>query len=146
MSEHLKKEYSNGEITVVWQPDKCIHSAICWKGETGLRQVFDPTKRPWINVEGADSQHIMDKIDHCPSGALSYYFNQQQEDENSIVHTETIVEPLLNGPLLVYGNISIKRADGTEDKKSKVTAFCRCGASQNKPFCDGAHTKIDFKG
>lgn len=96
-------------------------------------------------MKGADSLTIMNKIDECPSGALSYYKNNDTQ-EKPIVETETIVEPLTNGPLLVYGNISIKSADGTEEKKSKVTAFCRCGASQNKPFCDGAHVKTGFNG
>jgi uncharacterized Fe-S cluster protein YjdI len=145
MEKEIKKEYSNEDITVVWQPSKCIHSAICWKGENGLSQVFDPRKKPWVDMSGADSQAIMNKIDQCPSGALSYYKNDASL-EKPIVETETIIEPLSNGPLLVYGNVSIKKADGTEEKKSKVTAFCRCGASQNKPFCDGAHVKIEFVG
>ncbi|WP_211196223.1 (4Fe-4S)-binding protein [Flavobacterium sp. H122] len=145
MDKEIKKEYTNGEITVVWQPQKCIHSTICWKGEKGLSQVFNPQKKPWINIDGSDSQIIMEKIDQCPSGALSYYKNNDTQ-EKPTVETETIVEPLANGPLLVYGNISIKKTDGTEERKSKVTAFCRCGASQNKPFCDGAHVKIGFNG
>ena len=46
---------------------------------------------------------------------------------------------------MVFGNITIKKHDGSEEKKHKVTAFCRCGASKNKPYCDGTHTKISFK-
>lgn len=145
MEKEIKKEYSNGTITVVWQPSKCIHSTICWKGENGLRQVFNPQKKPWISLNDVDSQIIMDKVDQCPSGALSYYKNNDAK-EKPMIETETIIEPLANGPLLVYGNISIKKADGTEEKKTKVTAFCRCGASNNKPFCDGSHVKINFTG
>lgn len=145
MEKEIKKEYSNGDITVVWQPGKCIHSTICWKGQAGLSQVFDPRKKPWISLGDVNSQTIMDKIDQCPSGELSYYKIDETEAEPAI-ETETIVEPLANGPLLVYGNISIKKADGTEERKSKVTAFCRCGASQNKPFCDGSHVKAGFAG
>ena len=51
-----------------------------------------------------------------------------------------------NGPLLVYGNITVKHPDGEEIQKNKVTAFCRCGQSSNKPYCDGTHTKINFEG
>lgn len=58
----------------------------------------------------------------------------------------TLIEVMENGPLLVYGSINITKADGTEEKKSKTTAFCRCGYSSNKPYCDGAHKKHDFKG
>lgn len=141
----MKKEYSNGEITIVWQPDVCIHSTICWRGKEGLPEVFNPKLKPWINMEGASSEAIMKKVSQCPSGALSYY-KVNAETEKPTIETETIIEPLAKGPLLVYGNVTIKKADGEEEKRTKVTAFCRCGASQNKPFCDGTHTKIDFKG
>ena len=68
----ITKEYTNGEITIVWKPAICAHSTICWKGESGLSEVFDPEKRPWIDPEGASSERIMAQIDKCPSGALSY--------------------------------------------------------------------------
>ena len=51
-----------------------------------------------------------------------------------------------NGPLLVHGTLEITGIDGTVETKEKITAFCRCGASENKPFCDGAHSKCDFVG
>lgn len=68
----MEKHYSNGEITVVWKPDVCIHSGMCWRG---LLQVFDPRKRPWINLEGADTEAIIAQVEKCPSGALSWYRN-----------------------------------------------------------------------
>jgi len=55
-----------------------------------------------------------------------------------------IVNP--NGPLMVIGRIDIKHVDGRIENKEKTTAFCRCGASANKPFCDGSHRKIEFIG
>jgi CDGSH-type Zn-finger protein len=58
---------------------------------------------------------------------------------------ETKVEVKPNGPLIVLGNLSIKDVEGNVTSKSNMTAFCRCGASSNKPFCDGSHRKIDFK-
>ena len=57
----------------------------------------------------------------------------------------TAVEVMKNGPLMVYGNLKVKDAKGNEVEKHKVTAFCRCGASANKPFCDGTHMKIGFR-
>jgi len=54
-------------------------------------------------------------------------------------------EVLENGPLLVHGTIEVKKSNGEIDEKEKVTAFCRCGASENKPYCDGTHRKIDWK-
>jgi len=71
--EHPAKKYSNGEITIVWKPEACIHSTKCWKGTSGLREVFDPTKKPWITPNGASTEKIKEQINKCPSGALSYF-------------------------------------------------------------------------
>lgn len=138
--EEVVKEYKKEDLTVIWKPGTCIHSENCFKG---LPMVFDPNKKPWVNVEGASKKEIMEQIDKCPSKALDYKLDNEEELE---VDDEQIVEVSPNGPLLVYGNIKVKHPDGSEVSKSRVTAFCRCGASQNKPFCDGTHKKIEFKG
>lgn len=143
MSETTKK-YSNGEITIVWKPEVCIHSTKCWKGAAGLIDVFDPREKPWIKPEGASTEKIIEQIKKCPSGALSFYFNEEGE-KMAEVKTENIIEVMPNGPLMVYGNITVKDKEGKETQKHKVTAFCRCGHSNNKPYCDGTHNKIDFK-
>ena len=48
------------------------------------------------------------------------------------------------GPLLVNGSITLVDKDGNETSREGMTALCRCGASQNKPFCDGAHKVLSF--
>jgi CDGSH-type Zn-finger protein len=68
------------------------------------------------------------------------------EEDQEEMHTETVVEVLENGPLLVYGTLYITNSNGEKETKNKTTAFCRCGASLNKPYCDGAHRKAEFKG
>lgn len=70
-----EKRYSNDEITVFWKPEVCIHSTNCWKA---LLPVFDPRKRPWVNMAGATTEEIMATIDKCPSGALSYCANDDE--------------------------------------------------------------------
>jgi uncharacterized Fe-S cluster protein YjdI len=143
MERDITKKYTNGDVTVVWKPNLCIHSKICW---TELREVFDPFVKPWIKPEGAETERIIAQVKKCPSGALSYYVNRDiEEGEQVEVAAETIVEPSKDGPLMVYGNVTIKDSKGTLTKKANVTAFCRCGASNNKPFCDGSHRKIEFK-
>lgn len=66
MSE-IVKHYSNGEVTVVWRPGVCAHSENCWRG---LASVFDPGKKPWIDVTAADTESIIAQVNKCPSGAL----------------------------------------------------------------------------
>jgi uncharacterized Fe-S cluster protein YjdI len=72
MSQEIH-EYSNEKITVVWNPGICQHSRNCWRG---LIQVFDPRERPWIKMDGATTDRIIEQIKKCPSGALSYYENK----------------------------------------------------------------------
>jgi len=74
-NKDLIKEYSNGEVTIVWKQNKCIHSANCAKG---LPQVFNPKARPWINENGASTNEIIAQIKKCPSGALSHYLNSEK--------------------------------------------------------------------
>ena len=62
------------------------------------------------------------------------------------MENKTKVAVLENGPLLVHGPLDVTNIGGAVDEKDNVTAFCRCGASENRPYCDGAHKKIDFKG
>jgi uncharacterized Fe-S cluster protein YjdI len=64
----ITKKYTNGDVTIIWKPDMCIHSTICFKG---LPNVFDPRKRPWVTPEGVSSENIIEQVKKCPSGALS---------------------------------------------------------------------------
>ena len=141
MEKEITKEYSNGELTVVWKPKACIHAAECVKM---LPEVYNPNERPWIKVENATTEQLKAQIRKCPSGALSYYMNGEENKEEESL--ETKVEVLENGPLLVYGTLKVTDKDGNSEVKNKTTAFCRCGQSQNKPYCDGAHVKAGFKG
>lgn len=72
--KEIKKEYSNGEITVTWKPSLCKHAGICVKT---LPKVYKPKEKPWIQVEYASSEELMNQIDKCPSGALGYYKNKK---------------------------------------------------------------------
>ena len=136
------KKYSNGEVTIVWEPSKCIHSAICFRG---LPQVFDPRKRPWVSTENGQTEEIINQVKACPSAALTYFMNSEAK-QGITERSDTLVEVLENGPLLLNGNLKVKDKMGNETLKSKTTAFCRCGASQNKPYCDGSHLKVAFEG
>ena len=71
--KEIIKEYKRGEFSIVWKPKSCIHSAICIKT---LPHVYKPNEKPWIRVENASVEEIMNQIDACPSGALSYYINE----------------------------------------------------------------------
>jgi uncharacterized Fe-S cluster protein YjdI len=129
------KEYTNGEITVYWHPERCIHSRNCVRG---LPRVFDRNRRPWISIQNASSDEIMKTVDRCPSGALSYKRTKDLQEPASRIKVAK------NGPLLVEGRCELIDKDGKEIMSCGPFALCRCGGSKKKPFCDGTHTTIGF--
>ena len=141
-------KYTNNEVTVVWKPKVCIHSTICWKG---LIEVFNPKERPWIKMDGATTEKIIEQVRKCPSGALSYYLNSEApiDDTTDKVVAESAnmlkVEVTPNGPYLIKTECLIVHSDGREETKTGTVALCRCGSSSKKPYCDGSHRKIGFK-
>ena len=143
------KTYSNDEITVVWKPWKCIHSGICVKL---LPQVYDPQSRPWIKPEHASAAELRRQIGQCPSGALSFetqgsgYGDNNKAAEKNDETMNTKVEIVAKGPLLLHGQSEVVFPDGRREIKKRTTAFCRCGTSANKPYCDGSHNDSDFEG
>lgn len=68
----MDKKYSNGEITIKWQPKVCQHAGVCVKT---LPQVYNPKASPWIAVENASTEELKKQISNCPSGALSFTIN-----------------------------------------------------------------------
>ncbi|PSR15249.1 MAG: hypothetical protein DA408_02185 [Bacteroidetes bacterium] len=141
--EEIVKQYSNGEITVEWRPTRCIHAAECVKA---LPQVYNPAAKPWIAIENATSEALRAQVRKCPSGALTFFENNATTGEATAVAAETKIEVFPNGPLLVHGALQVVDQAGNTETKSPKTAFCRCGASGNKPYCDGSHAKVGFQG
>lgn len=171
------KHYTNNEVTIVWKPEQCIHSTICWRE---LKDVFNPRERPWIKMEGGTTDRIIEQVRKCPSGALSYFMNAEAvpdtgltpKDATStdVAATDIIAKDVMatektakrdpqaeaasiltievtpNGPYILNTQCVIIHADGLEEIKEGVVALCRCGASNNKPYCDGRHNEISFEG
>ena len=73
MANSKKLEYSNDDLTVVWQPALCKHTAVCVKT---LPKVYNPKAKPWITIENASTEELKAQIRQCPSGALSFYENK----------------------------------------------------------------------
>jgi uncharacterized Fe-S cluster protein YjdI len=138
----IKKEYTNGEVTGVWQPGICIHAGNCARE---LPEVFKPKEKPWINLDNSNTERIINQVKACPSGALSYYLNSEnmEEKENTAEHTKIIVIP--GGPAIVHGSLEITLPNGEVDLKPTRASLCRCGASKNKPYCDGSHKGLDWE-
>jgi uncharacterized Fe-S cluster protein YjdI len=157
--EGENREYSNGEITVFWQSGKCVHATTCYRE---LIEVFNPRKRPWVNMNGASTERIIEVVNKCPSDALTFKWNDDDKNKELVnaksekiqnafkfMSKELIVKPVTvqvmrDGPLVVQGTFDVYDDKGEKLKHMEMTSFCRCGASNNPPFCDGFHRKIGF--
>jgi uncharacterized Fe-S cluster protein YjdI len=134
-----RRVYSNDAIEVIWEPRFCIHTRKCVRD---LGQVFNPSARPWIDVDAADPDAIAQTVLECPTGAL--HFRRLDGGAQEEAEEETSVRPVSNGPLFLRGRLRIVDGDGNLIREDTRLALCRCGASENKPFCDGSHRRIGF--
>lgn len=145
--EKNNRDYSNGEITVHWRPAACIHSTICY---SKLRKVFDPVKRPWVNMQGASTDEIIDIVNQCPTDALTFSWDHKKEEAPKEADTTKeksacSIRVIENGPAIISGDFEITNMSGSKLSHADTISICRCGNSSNMPFCDGTHNKIGFK-
>ncbi len=136
----VQRDYASDAIVVHWNSELCIHTARCLQALPG---VFDTSARPWIDVGNASADDIAAAIEQCPSGALTYTRTDGRPGEQR--DRVTTVLPLPNGPLLVRGSLEVRDVDGETFLAGPRASLCRCGASQNQPFCDRSHVRIRFR-
>lgn len=135
------QRYQSDAVEVVFDPNLCIHSAVCL---SRLPRVFDVRRRRWVAPEAAAADDIAATIERCPSGALQFRRLDggpaEVPDDPARVYTQT------GGPNLIRGDITVLDGGGEVIARGPRFALCRCGASANKPFCDNSHRAIGFQG
>jgi len=131
--------YRGKRITVFDNRAICAHAGYC---SDGLKSVFRYGVEPWIDPDGAAVQEVIETIRRCPSGALSYAIDGVEaappERAPKVVVTD-------NGPYSVSGGIELMNVEFGDGASREHYTLCRCGASANKPFCDGSHWRIEFR-
>ncbi len=132
------REYSSDGITVSYDAKRCIHAAECVHG---LPQVFDPEGRPWIDAKKGAPSEIAEAVLKCPTGAL--HFERHDGGESEAAPDSNSASIAANGPLYLEGDFTLSLPDGSALRETRV-ALCRCGSSQNKPFCDNTHLETKF--
>ena len=134
------RRYSTDEIVVEWEARLCYHSHNCVRA---LPQVFDSDARPWVQPEHASADEVEAAVARCPSGALRARRVGVPEPARA---RPLELRASANGPLLLRGGVRVLDGDGNILYEGEKAALCRCGGSQNKPFCDGTHKTIGFEG
>jgi len=142
-SKDKRRDYPGKEITIHDNRKICSHAAEC---VNNLPSVFKLGSRPWINADGSNMQEIINTVRKCPSGALSYSIDgvEYRDPEEQRIPTVTVLK---NGPYHITGGVELisENMEFGDGASKEHYTLCRCGASENKPFCDGTHKSINFK-
>jgi CDGSH-type Zn-finger protein len=132
--------YEGAHISVHYNRLLCSHAGECARR---LKSVFDPSRKPWVVTDNGSADEIMAVVEACPSGALRYSLTGQAPRHAVADGPCIAVEKA--GPYRVTG-IPLATARLAEGASSDKYVLCRCGASKNKPYCDGTHHDIAWQG
>jgi uncharacterized Fe-S cluster protein YjdI len=160
-----ERKYKNDDITVYWKPNACVHASYCYRE---LIEVFDPSRRPWVDMNGASTEKIIEVVNLCPTEALAWKWNNEEKNRNveseqtnhikfrrpelnvedapEIKLHPVSVKVMPDGPIVIKGNFTLHYSGHTKIVAESIVSICRCGVSDHPPFCDGQHRKIGFTG
>lgn len=130
--------YESDQLRIIYDRKLCIHVGECGRADNPL---FDATEDPWCRPDMVDVETAVAVVERCPSGALRYERKDGGPEEQASPENEISVAQ--DGPLYAWGQIDLDGQDG-QGVPFRV-ALCRCGASNNKPLCDGSHAQVAFK-
>lgn len=134
-----RRNFAGKRITIHDNRAICAHAGYC---TDGLASVFSSERDPWIDPDGAAVEAIVAVIARCPSGALSYSID---EVEPALGSREPAIQATENGPYAVTGGVELRGVEFGDGAPADRFTLCRCGASKNKPFCDGSHVAAGFR-
>jgi uncharacterized Fe-S cluster protein YjdI len=158
------RRYRNDDITVYWKPDACVHASYCYRE---LIEVFDPGRRPWVDMNGGTTDRIIEVVNMCPTEALTWKWNDEEKNKDIspdqtnhvifrrpelLTEKEKVFEKnpvsikiMMDGPIVIKGDFTFQYSGNNKEMKDGIISICRCGASNHMPFCDGTHRKIGFE-
>jgi CDGSH-type Zn-finger protein len=138
-STDKRDSYQAKRITIHDNRSICAHAGHC---SDGLASVFKYKSEPWIDPAAGSVEAIIETIRKCPSGALSYSLDGAEGEEQQRAPAITVTK---DGPYNVVGGAQLLGQSPAQGASTEHYTLCRCGASRNKPFCDGAHWSVGFK-
>lgn len=133
------RDFKGKDITIHDNRGVCSHDRSC---VTLLPSVFRRGEKRWIRPDEAGVSEIVDVIEKCPSGALSYSIGHRKCTE---LDRPPAIKVAKNGPLEITGGILLKDDLSSKPQSPEHYTLCRCGGSKNKPFCDGSHWDNEFE-
>jgi CDGSH-type Zn-finger protein len=134
-----RQDYVGKAIIIHDNRGMCAHAGVC---TDRLSSVWRMGVKPWIDPDGAGFEAIIETIEACPSGALSYTIN---DEEHRDCKNPLAIKLAKNGPYVVTGGVRLESSEFGDGASHEHFTLCRCGASKNKPFCDGSHYDAGFE-
>ena len=141
--------YPGQQVTIFDNRGICQHSGLC---TDRLPTAFRTGAEPFVAPSGARMDELVRAVRDCPSGALSLAFDGDEARDLADWHgqREPAIEVTQDGPYRVTGGIGLTDATGADVPRAAGSsrehyALCRCGHSQNKPFCSGMHWYVEFR-
>jgi len=138
-ANNRRESYRGRRITIFDNRAVCAHAGFC---TDGLKKVFRTGIEPWIDADGAAVDEIVAAIHKCPSGALGYAIDGEEAASPARAPQVLVTD---NGPYAVSGGIELMGVQFGDGASREHYTLCRCGASANKPFCDGSHWRVEFR-
>jgi CDGSH-type Zn-finger protein len=138
-AQNRRKSYKGKRIAILDNRALCSHAAFC---TDELKEVFRHHDQPWIDPDGAAVEEIIATIRKCPSGALGYAIDGVEAEPPQRPPMVTVTD---HGPYAITGGIELLGVDFGAGASKEHYTLCRCGASKNKPFCDGSHWDVSFR-
>ena len=133
------RDYVGKSVVIRYDAGRCIHAEECVRGAP---QAFDKEAKPWIQPDNASVEHLTAVVARCPTGALTLRGADGSELETP--PERNVASVTARGPTYLRGRITIPGGEHATLVEYTRVALCRCGASANKPFCDGSHDRIGF--
>ena len=134
-----RQDYVGAQITILDNRGICAHAGFC---TDRLATVFRIKQEPWIDPDGASVEQIIETIEACPSGAISYSIDGVEHHDLDDDDPRIMVAP--KGPYAIKGGVELVGVEWGESASQEHYDLCRCGASKSKPFCDGSHWNTEF--
>lgn len=133
--------YHTPDIAVTFDPNICIHSAVCIRG---LPAVFDVSRADWVHPGAASSEEVQALVARCPSGALQAVRAGHPQPKAGGGQAVSVTFTS-DGPVRIGGMLDLELPTGVKERREGSVAVCRCGQTKNDPWCDGSHARAGFR-
>ncbi|MDA7847896.1 CDGSH iron-sulfur domain-containing protein [Sulfurospirillum sp.] len=139
LEEEIIQKYDGKEINIIFNRSICAGAGTCVRN---FPKIYKNASEDWINPDGDSIDEVKKSVKKCPSGALFYEFKDENSNEKYDGCKITIIK---NGPMNIIGNVDLNVDKWSTNANQQKYSLCRCGASENKPFCDYTHASLKAK-